>query len=249
MLAALEPFRQQVTDRSSRRGRRGRISHGAALADSLLELCRSHNSSEGDPLRPSPRVAIMVRVDAGALERGYTLPGERCEVDRVGPVPVGAVRRWMASGSTRVDAAIETGKGIYDICRVDRNGNLVCSGAGLHEFYAPGRADIPAKLEKALIARYPVCVVPGCGEMHDLQTDHVLAVEDGGPTTFYNLCRICAWHHVMKTHYRWVLHRRLGHWLWYSGGPPPRLEELQQELVPPWPGAGWCQGPAVTGGP
>lgn len=56
IMAALEPYRQRVADRASRRGRRGRISPGAALADALVEL--SHRSSFGsqDPMRPPPGI-------------------------------------------------------------------------------------------------------------------------------------------------------------------------------------------------
>ncbi|HEU4869103.1 MAG TPA: hypothetical protein VFV09_15435, partial [Actinomycetota bacterium] len=44
--------------------------------------------------------------------------------------------------------------------------------------------------------------------------DHVVPVHRGGPTTLYNLGRMCGWHHYLKTHQGYVLGRRLGHWLW-----------------------------------
>lgn len=90
---------------------------------------------------------------------------------------------------------------------------------------------IPAKLEAALIERDQCCVVPGCGKRHGLEKDHVVVVHRGGPTTIYNLCRLCGWHHYLKTHLGYALRKRLGHWLW--DGPWAEqctLEELQGEL-------------------
>ncbi|HEX2052723.1 MAG TPA: HNH endonuclease signature motif containing protein [Actinomycetota bacterium] len=214
ILSALEPIRQKIADRNSRRGRRGKVSHGAAMADSLVDLCRAHNAAPADPLRPAPRASIQVRVDLGALERGHAVPGEVCEVLGVGPVTVDTVRRWMALPQSRLDAILMDERGVRDVVR-------------------SGRAAIPTKLLVALQERDRTCVVPGCGEIHDLEIDHVVPVHRGGPTTLHNLCRLCAWHHYLKTHHGYLLKRRLGHWLWESsGGGPPRRDTPEQELAP-----------------
>lgn len=214
IMSALEPFRQEVADRASRRGRRGRISHGAAMADALVGLAKAARSGDGDPIRPLPRAAIHVNVDLSALDRGYVASGEVCEVRGVGPVTVDTVRRWMGQSDAQLNAIIYEEGSIKDVHRM-------------------GRVHIPASLEAALIARDAHCVVPGCGEIYDLQTDHIIPVDRKGPTTLYNLCRICSWHHYLKTHHGYLVKRRLGHWLFESpGGVPPTLDELQQELTP-----------------
>ena len=215
ILAALEPFRQKVADRASRRGRRGRIGHGAAMADALTELCRASTAGETDPLRPHPRSSIHVRVDLTALQRGHLVPGEVREVPEAGPVTIEAVRKWMAQPDTKVQAILFDGEGIRDV-------------------EAMGRSHIPHKLLVALTERDRCCVVPGCAEIYDLEIDHVVPVHRGGPTTLYNLCRLCAWHHYLKTHHGYVLRKRLGHWLWEDPGViPPTLEQLQPELTLP----------------
>ena len=212
VLAALEPYRQKVADRASRRGRRGKISAGAALADALVEMARVSAGSAEDPMRPGPRVCVHVRLDHAALVRGETQTGEVCEVPGVGPVPVSVVKQWMSQPDAYVAAILTDGQDIRKVVRV-------------------GRTAIPARLERALRERDQCCVVPGCAEMQDLETDHVIEVARGGPTTLYNLCRLCAWHHHLKTHRGYVLKRRRGHWLWeYPGGIPPDLDDLQQEL-------------------
>lgn len=74
-------------------------------------------------------------------------------------------------------------------------------------------------------------MVPGCGKRHGLEKDHVVPVHQGGPTTLYNLCRLCGWRHYLKTHQGYALKRRLGHWLWQGqGAKQTTLEELQGEL-------------------
>ena len=213
ILSALEPFRQQVADRSSRRGRRGKIGNGAAMADALIELAK-HPAREAETRSAPAPGGDSRHVDLAALDRGYLLAGEVCEVHRVGPVTVETVRKWMSQADAQLNAIIYEDGRLKDVHRI-------------------GRTTIPAKVMTALTARDRYCVVPGCGEIYDLQIDHVIPVERDGPTTLYNLCRICTWHHYLKAQHGYILRRRLGHWLFESpGGVPPTLEELQQELAP-----------------
>jgi 5-methylcytosine-specific restriction endonuclease McrA len=67
---------------------------------------------------------------------------------------------------------------------------------------------IPIKLRRALEARYPTCGVQTCANDQFLQIDHVVAVEDYGPTELANLWRICSHHHALKTYRGW---RVVGH--------------------------------------
>lgn len=65
--------------------------------------------------------------------------------------------------------------------------------------------------------------------------DHLIGVEKGGPTTYYNLGMICAWHHYLKTHHHYRLKWHRGHWLWSDSGDPPDQEQLELKLKT----AGW----------
>ena len=50
---------------------------------------------------------------------------------------------------------------------------------------------IPASLKTALEQRDPVCSVPRCDNHYYLESHHLIAVTDGGPTSLDNLVRIC----------------------------------------------------------
>ncbi len=209
IISAIEPYRQKVSDRLSKRGRKGRAPSGAVLADALVEMA-GHDRTAGDD-KPGPRAMIHVRLDYEAMMRGYTVPGEICEVPGVGPISVAQANSML--GDALVTAVVMDGTDIRNVIKLGRV--------------------IPARLEAALIERDQCCVVPGCGERHGLEIDHIVPVHRGGPTTLYNLGRMCGWHHYLKTHQGYVLGRRLGHWLW--DGPYAvqiTLEELRGELCP-----------------
>lgn len=65
----------------------------AYAADALVAL-----ASEG-PCKP---VEVRVTVDSAALARGHTAAGERCEIHRVGPVPVTTARALLDDASVSV---------------------------------------------------------------------------------------------------------------------------------------------------
>ena len=144
----------------------------AYAADALVAL-----ASEG-PCKP---VEVRVTVDSAALARGHIQNGERCEIDRVGPVPVTTARALLDDASVAV---------------------LVRKGDDITAVSSPKRT-IPAKLRRALEARYPRCGVMGCANDQFLEIDHVIPIEDHGPTELANLWRICTHHHALKSHGSW----------------------------------------------
>jgi 5-methylcytosine-specific restriction endonuclease McrA len=79
---------------------------------------------------------------------------------------------------------------------------LVRDGDDITTVSKPTRT-IPAKLRRAVEARYPTCGVKTCANDRFLEIDHVVAVEDHGRTEDANLWRICPRHHKLKTHYGW----------------------------------------------
>jgi len=132
---------------------------------------------------PCKPTEVRVTVDSSALARGHTEPGERCEIKGVGPVPVTTARALLDDASVSI---------------------LVGDGDDITAVSKPTRT-IPAKLRRAVEARYPTCGVKTCANDQFLEIDHVVAVENGGYTEDANLWRICHHHHCLKTYGGWTV--------------------------------------------
>jgi len=145
----------------------------AYVADALVALCTGAGLSK----------PIEVRLDADheALVRGYVEPGERCELAGIGPIPVTMAR------------------GLLDDARITV---LARDGTDITRVSSPKRT-IPAKLRRWLERTYVVCGVDGCANDQRLEIDHIVPVEEHGPTCQENTWRICAHHHKLKTYYGW----------------------------------------------
>jgi 5-methylcytosine-specific restriction endonuclease McrA len=83
---------------------------------------------------------------------------------------------------------------------------MVADGDDVTAVSSPKRT-ISAKLRRALDARSPTCGVEGCANDQFLEIDHILPVEDHGPTELSNLWRICSQHHALKTYSGWKVVR------------------------------------------
>jgi len=148
--------------------------------------------------RSGPSAHVVVRVDAGALRRGWLEGAEVCEIPGVGPIPVATAREIL-------------GDAFFTI--------VVTDGVDVRCVTGTGRT-IPTRLRVALYERDPVCVVPGCGVTHHLEIDHWQRdYSMDGPTQLDNLARLCGRHHAMKTHTGWRLVGGPGKWKWV----PPRV--------------------------
>jgi hypothetical protein len=169
--AALEAKTDELFRAARTAGRRE--SRAAYRADALLALLR-HG--------PSKPPEVRVHVDRAALDRGYALVGERCEIDGIGPVPVTVARRMLDDARVVVVGHDETG----DITHISSS-----------------KRSIPAPLRRWVEEAYPCCGVDGCTDDWRLEIDHVVGVEDGGPTEKQNLWRLCRHHHQLKTYRRW----------------------------------------------
>ena len=183
----------------------------AVAADALVEMARGASRGQpADPLRPTPAALIHLRVDAAAWERGHTERGEVCEVPGVGPVTVAWARSLLPDA---VVAALLVEDG--EVLKVAHLGRV-----------------IPAKVRTALVERDRTCVVPGCSVDTDLEIDHIRPRAAGGWTELANLCRLCHFHHYLKTHHGWRISRAGRRWLWEGPhGPPPDPNARQPELT------------------
>jgi hypothetical protein len=130
---------------------------------------------------PTKPIESRLDGDLAAIERGYVLPGERCELEGVGPVPVTLARALL--GDAKLVLMMREGSEITKISSAKRS--------------------IPIVLRRWVERAYPCCGVGGCGHADRLQIDHIVPVEEHGPTSKENLWRLCSHHHTLKTLYGW----------------------------------------------
>jgi len=153
--------------------RAGRREPRAAYAADALVAL----ATEG-PCKP---VEVRVVVESAALARGHTQPGERCEISGVGPVPVTTARSFLDDASVAV--MMREGDDITAVTRPTRT--------------------IPAKLRRALEARFASCGVKSCANDQFLEIDHIVPLDEHGRTELTNLWRLCPHHHALKTYRGW----------------------------------------------
>jgi 5-methylcytosine-specific restriction endonuclease McrA len=155
------------------RERGDRESLDAYRADAFAALMRGE----------APAKPLEARLDAdyAAIERGYVEEGERCELVGIGPIPVTLARGLLN------DARITV---------------LTREGSEITRISSPKRG-IPVALRRWLDRAYPSCGITECGQTNRLQIDHIIPVEQHGPTSRDNTWKLCPHHHDLKTIYGW----------------------------------------------
>lgn len=184
----------------------------AYLADALVLLARAGEEAPpagpaptGEPPGPPgsppaqtrrretrPDYTIIMRIDLEALVRGYLERGEESSIDGTGHVPVEVVKGYLDKAKLRL---------------------VVTKGSDISSVFSLSRV-IPSCLRTALVARDRTCVVPGCQSSFLLEIDHILEFSRGGPTTLSNLCRLCHYHHRLKSRGLYRIEGRPGSWRW-----------------------------------
>ncbi|MDH3708222.1 MAG: HNH endonuclease, partial [Acidimicrobiia bacterium] len=184
----------------------------AALFDALMHLSSPDAPEETDddaaapPSSAScscggrPRVVyrsvrdLLFHLSYSAALRGRVLPGELCELDGVGPVPLSEALDF--STDPFVKAVLRDGTDIHKVLHFGRK--------------------VPAELRTALEAQGRRCAVPGCANHAWLEVDHgnpsgslefrlrrnVPGVVDsaaGGPLALWNAQFLCTYHHRLKS--------------------------------------------------
>ncbi|MDE3085520.1 MAG: DUF222 domain-containing protein [Acidobacteriota bacterium] len=140
---------------------------------------------------------LVLHVSAEGLRRGVLEDGEWCEVPGVGPVPL------HVADSLAGDATLTV---------------LARSGVDVRTVAYLGRT-VPTDVCRALAGRDPTCVVPNCQVTVGLEIDHwKVPFSQGGPTALWNLCRLCKFHHRLKTYEGFRLAGGPGRWEWFPPG-------------------------------
>jgi hypothetical protein len=155
--------------------------HAAHCADALVAVVTGQ--------APKKPLDARLHADQTALDRGFVQPGEQCELEGIGPIPVTMARAMLDDARVTVVGHDDAGD-ITHISSLERT--------------------IPARLRRWVEEAYPRCGVEGCTDKWRLEIDHIVGVEDGGRTEKQNLWRICRHHHKLKTFYGYgVVGRRL----------------------------------------
>ncbi len=199
MLAFLEPWIQAEFAKARREGRYER--RGAYAFDALLAAlayaaaCRTGStgagpdatgrSSGGGPKGGpvGPPANILVRADLSALLRGETVPGETCEIDGLGPVPVAALLELLPQAA--IDLILTDGVDVFNVTHFGRRAN--------------------AKQQVVLDWFGGECSRRGCTATRHLQVDHRIDWATIKITELRNLDWLCVDCHRRKTHDGWAL--------------------------------------------
>jgi hypothetical protein len=155
--------------------------HAAYRADALVATVTGN--------APKKPLDARLHADQEALDRGYAEPGEQCELEGIGPIPVTMARAMLDDARVTMVGHDRTGD-ITHISSMSRT--------------------IPARLRRWVEEAYPCCGVERCTDTWPLEIDHITPVEAGGRTEKANLWRLCRHHHQLKTYRGWrVVDRRL----------------------------------------
>lgn len=197
--AALAPHIRRELTAARAAGRDA--TYGNCASDALVALVAGAANGVAPTSGGVADPLVKVRVDYGALVRGHTEPGELCEIEGAGPVPVSVVER-MAGGHPIVHAVLTKGRDVTRIAHLGRTGSTY--------------------LKEALAWRDTRCVVAGCTCSDYLEDHHLVEVANGGISSLATEVRVCGSHHDLITYqgYRLVGSHEDG---WDLEAPVPAL--------------------------
>jgi len=198
--AAVSPFVKEQLTLARREGRDE--SYGACAADALCVLAdAASGAGTGGTRRARP--VLRARFDYAPFVRGHTEPGEVCEIEGVGPVPVSVIER-LAGEHPIVDLVLTHGREVTHIAHLGRSGDTF--------------------LKAAIEWRDPHCRIEGCHATDGLEIHHITRVSDDGISSLETEVRICAHHHDLVTHKKYQLqgsHQTGWHLTPPDRAPPP----------------------------
>jgi uncharacterized protein DUF222 len=186
VLAAIAPFERDLFDKARADGRRER--HDALAFDALVALAEAPVGDGEGAVGKVRGITGVVRIDHRALVRGYTEPGDVCEIVGGGPIPVAVASRLLDDAFLK--AVVVDGTEVLTVSHLGRT--------------------IPARLRTAVEELHPECDIEGCHVSENLEIDHNQPIEEFGRTELGNLGRLCPHHHHHKHRHRLRLEGRPG---------------------------------------
>jgi hypothetical protein len=196
--AALRPILDDIFQDAREEGRREPVD--AYTFDALLTLTErgatgepDRTAASADRAQPSGdrhgHAKVIVRADLGALDRGHTEPGERCEIAGHGPIPVADV--WeMIDGGAFIAGIVTHGTDIVALRHLGRR---------------------PTALQRTVLQweTAGTCAVEGCTNNVRIEIDHVDPWAGTHTTDIDQLAGLCVHCHRRKTHHGYTLGPRL----------------------------------------
>ncbi len=185
-MAELEARAKKIFRDARSEGRRE--SHEAYMADALLSLLdTAADSGDGNATtakRSASDIKVIVRVDDSALQRGYAIDGELCEIAGVGAVPVSVVREWVEGDAFKA-AIVADGVDVRAVVNLGRKATA---------------------LQRTALDWINVgCCVAGCNRTARLEIDHSQDWATTLQTILDDIDRMCGHDHDLKTYARWIL--------------------------------------------
>ena len=171
MWSHLQPWIDEQFDLARKEGRREQPD--AYAFDGLMKLMTTATSG-GKSVSPAK---VLVRVDFSAVRRGTTVPGEVCEIDGFGPIPVSEVLRLIPEAFLAL--VLTRGKRVINVTHLGRQFTEV--------------------QKTALEWESPDCDVLGCSCTARLERDHRADWAKTKRTTVDLADRLCHFHHRLKT--------------------------------------------------
>ncbi len=181
LVAELEARRKKIFRYANTEGRRE--PDQAYVADALLSLLDTANDPAG-ATRSARDIKVIVRVDDSALQRGYAIDGELCEIAGVGAVPVSVVREWVEGDAFKA-AIVADGVDVRAVVNLGRKATA---------------------LQRTALDWINVgCCVTGCNRTARLEIDHSQDWAATLQTILDDIDRMCGHDHDLKTYARWTL--------------------------------------------
>jgi hypothetical protein len=220
---------------------------GAYMADALIELThptttpRLHPSTapppatgcssadpdadagDGEGLPPSRsrrNTKIHYRIDATAAQRGHTLPGERCEIAGIGPVPASEIHALTRSDAfktvivtdphdhTRIHTIAHLGHQPLnpDTLTADLHTAIDTRGVDVATLVHTGRHPTAAQTTAIEWLSGGHCQIHGCTSgTGRLEIDHIEPWAHTHRTELHQLALLCGHHHDLKTRHNWTI--------------------------------------------
>ncbi|MEZ5133851.1 MAG: hypothetical protein R2699_01990 [Acidimicrobiales bacterium] len=158
----------------------------ALYADALLTMARAAATGTlPDGIRPPASGAnakVIVHIDYRSWTRGTTSPGEVCEIEGLGPIPVTAAAEL--TNDAFITAVIHDTTDIRGVVHYGRK---------------------PTALQATYLqAKHRTCAVAGCTNTTRLEYDHTPDWAQTRHTTVRELTRLCEHHHNLKSTHGWT---------------------------------------------
>jgi len=179
--SALDPYVTAELRAASKAGIEAPYAHCAA--DALVAMAQAANGN-GVHRQPVGGIRIKARVDYLALLEGATRPGDVCEIDGVGPVPVSVMRRLLDQ-QPMVDAILTRGRDVLRVAKLGRSGDTY--------------------LKSAIEWRDTHCAIAGCARTEHLEVHHRVPVSKGGVTSLEMSLPLCTFHHDRHHHHSYAI--------------------------------------------